>query len=151
MDHWQWLIAYEPILRKWCHSFGCGRYDEEMWDEVIDRLPRLFELWTPEKGPLYPYVKRNLRWYMYKRVGLLRKRVMAHLEADPVYHDRRDACDAVQSLLSGLTEVDKKLILLHDILGYTFTEMGDMLGMSRAWAQRLHARALAQCQKNNST
>ncbi len=62
--------------------------------------------------------------------------------AAPKAYMHREASDKLRSLVNRLPDAERKLIQAVYFDGYTLQEAGRMLGFSKSWASRLHAKIL---------
>lgn len=81
-DAFAYVIANEKRIRALLLKVARGDHncaDEMFSDVVLERLPRLFELYDGVR-PIENYMLNNIRWYAFKYVNKKHKRVFESLE-----------------------------------------------------------------------
>ena len=119
---------------------------EALRDEVIDRYPQVLRLWDRNR-PLWPYLKQNLKWYLYKRVTLIRKarRETLELSSDLSVEVNQDDVLEVQLILDGLSKYDRWLLYNHYVLGFTLRELSGATPYSHSTILLHRDKALERC------
>lgn len=145
------LVEHDAALQRLCNKMSRMNhaYAGDLYNEVVlERLPRICELWTPCKGPLYNYAMRNLRWYMFKWMN--GRHSHQELLKDVVHYSTHEVelehKDRVYQLLKGLSEYDQWL-LWTKAQGFTFEEIGAAAGCCKVTARNRYLRALARARR----
>lgn len=141
--HWELLIEYEASIRRMLRRLSI-KYEEELWSEVVlDRIERIVELWDGERHPK-PYIISNLRWYAFKWL----QKLETHHEIWDVersYTETKHITrDAVNNILSRMNEYDALILQMYHIGSYTFQEIADSLGISKATANNHYHKAMRE-------
>lgn len=118
------------------------RAHELMSDVVLERLPRIIELWDETK-PLRHYVNTTIRWYVLKH--LARERVLQHRyngaidpnEKDISFQDIVEHNESVEHMLAPLNEYEKSIVLLYIVHGYSYSDIGEFAGISRVKVSKI--------------
>ena len=154
---WRYVIEREEWLRNICSQScrGCFHLVDEIYSDVVFvRVPRMVdETFIPELGvPLDAYIKRNLRWYIFKYLNA-RMEVYAtecddvtEIETEPFYYVDRSTFDTVQDIMKGLDDYDKHIMYLHVVEGMSFTDMSALLDTPRSTVRLHYLRALEKAQ-----
>jgi DNA-directed RNA polymerase specialized sigma24 family protein len=132
MNVWDWYLENELLIRSLVQKFGGG---DELYEEVWDRLPRLFELYDESKGKISSYVYANLRWYLWKKVN---KRVAVHAPKDRAVDPSNElvARDEVQSIIESVDAFDAEMLILRHLRELTYKEIGIHLGVNKTTARK---------------
>lgn len=151
-DLWEWLIDHEQDVRRAIKPFSKRHTLDELWsDVVLERAPRIFELWDTVND-LTPYMITNLRWYAFKHVEREQRNKKRHSEVDiesikeSLYYEIRDSQTfaGLIDLVCASDDVNAKeiayVLQLHYVAGYSIDEIGAKLGLARSTTyNRLHA------------
>lgn len=163
--------AYEVVVRLQPKLMSmlrrtCSPDYEEAWSQVVvERAPRVYELYDPETGvPIDAYFMRTMWFYARKWAGknyrasrpasIFNERVgecggtMWHdndavLEA-PSTRGADEAREQLEGLMACLSEYDRWIVQKHALEGFTFEEMTKSLGMSRSAVCARYNGALTQ-------
>jgi hypothetical protein len=114
------------------------KFDEDAWNVVLDRLPRIYELYDPEKGSRIVHAKSNLRWYIFKQ--RTKKSAVKYVEfvpESPVVEDHaleQDASNLVTLLRAELTEYEFYVFYYHHGEGYTLRQIAKACGLAASGA-----------------
>jgi RNA polymerase sigma factor (sigma-70 family) len=153
-DGLRWLAEHEPEVRRLAKRSCRGRYDlvDDLWEEAIDRVPRMVDdLWDGER-PVYPYVMANLRMYFWKWMNAQMDR---HEMTCPLPDDLAapqpsvdpDVREQVQAILEQLDPYDAALLSLCKLAGLTFEEIGHTMGVSKGTAWNHYQNALTAARR----
>lgn len=129
----------------------CGRVNpnlqEELWDIVMDRTPRILERWDGRRDK-WRWVVYNLRWYIFK---YLKQRRRHEPLLDRGYtEDNRDDRIWVLELLEGLDDYHRDLLVERYVLGFTRQELADYHQVSVETIKKDVVRAI-QWVRGNTT
>ena len=151
---WKFLEKEDRRVRKMLRKACRGRYElcEEMYCEVVlQYAPRLFETYDETKGELIPYIINSLRWYCFKWMNKRAKsKDVFHEDVQDIDPPEEpqvldlDLKDEVESLLKGLSEYDRYLLVAYHCGGLTFAEIGEALGIGKATALRHYHAAMSR-------
>lgn len=130
--------------------------DELMSDVVLERLPRIIELWqvNGDGRPLKPYVNNTVMLYCWKYVMIKRRKTLQELPEDyglcasvndpsTLEHD-----EEVDYLLSCLSDDERQLVYLNVVHGYSYKTLADMTGISRVKISAIVRDALERVRFN---
>lgn len=152
-ETWDFILQYEPGLRALCRKACRGREDvlDELWEECLDRVPRIIETWDPDYGVgLWTYLARSLRLYLWKWMNANMRRMARHESikgSQGSYspdHSKLVLSDEVQYYLQGLSDWDRWLLTTYYAEGYTFDEMGSVLNVTKGTVRLYVQAALAR-------
>lgn len=152
MTAWEFYIRHERRITCLIRKYA-GKNDnlfDELWDEVIDRLPRIIELHadlSPEHQ--LAITMRNLAWYLWKRRNALAKQE-AFEQTIQSYNVDLDSRIEVESILSDLSEEDAFILQCKDMYSLTFEEIGDALGISKSTARNRYNEALSNARRRTA-
>lgn len=141
-----WLVANENWVRRMCSKMCTGHAEmhEDAWSICVDRCTAVFGSYDAAKGCLDRHMRVGLRWYLFKWARYRRPRELRELTMDvarsPEVADRAsfrrdqddlEAQDEAQHLMSVLSDEERSIVELYVVNDYTFSEIGDHLGMSK--------------------
>ena len=129
-------------------AHGDKNFADEMYsDVVLERLPRIIELWDGDR-PLENYALNNLRWYAFKWMN--RRRAHNELADSHSYADKE--ADDSDSALSTLDELDQYLIKAYYIHEMPMREIAAALKWPRyvvSYAIKQAREKLAEAYEEN--
>ena len=147
----QFLVDNERAVRQLCRRYGL-EHEEDLWDVAVDRVRWITELFDDSSGvSRKAYVLGSLRRYMLKWiVSVVRRRSKLEglYEQEHTYRAGEDfisECDdrdAVYNVLENVSSYDRKLLVLHVVVGMSFAEIGELLGFSTGTAHTHYSLAL---------
>jgi len=148
MNGMEFIVEHEQRIRRMIRVACRGNRAmlDDLWDEAMDRVPRLVDtLWDGER-PLTPYVMHSLRWYIYKRIRALKNAPEPLLDETPVDdrcdEDTHDESEEVYNILSHVSAYDSMLIRMRVIEGMSFEKMGRKLGLLQPTVRKRFLAAL---------
>lgn len=142
----QFIADNMSRLQAMCYSLNPNQTDE-LWDVVMDRVPRILERWDGERS-LWRWLSYNLRWYMIKYLR-------ARRTSEPLYdhtavdHNRTDLF-WVYDLLEGLDDYHRDLLVERYVLGHSRQELADYHGVSIETIKRDIRKAIQWVRKQHA-
>lgn len=137
------------VLRRVARAWGGdATVADELWgDVVLERGPRIIELWDPARtADVEHYFVRSVRQYAEKRLRRRSNRDPKQMPAgDRGSRDSEAKSEVnaeVQLLLSQLPEFDAWVLRAHLLMGYSYAEIAEALGRSKSYARVAVRRAL---------
>lgn len=146
------LVEHEVAIRRLCRRYG-PRLEEDLWDVAVDHIDGVLARYDASYGvPLKRYVMDRLRRYTLK--GLTRINRLAS-RTEPLYDEHAssgsteaileyDDRDQVYSLMDKLSAYDRRLLVLHLVLGKSFAEIAGLLGCAVGTAYGHYKLALSR-------
>lgn len=151
MERQDWDLVTPRTWQAMCRlADKCARGDPHLRDELlgefVDRMPRLMEIWDPERDTsFWAYAHRSLKWYAYKYV----RRVARMACTEFVDQQRPQMCRVstevaleVQLLVERLDDYSADLLVQRYALEYTWDEMARIHGRSVNKIRKDTAQAL---------
>lgn len=144
------VVRVEGQLRVMLRSVVGKRFEDDAWTEcVLERAPRVFELWDPKRTPS---VERYFVWAMRAYAGKWLARHLKFIGQETrVPRSSADIseikstrvvkpCADHHELLEGLSEYDAWLVRSHVVEGHTFEALAKAAGVSKRLIRlRYHA------------
>lgn len=148
---------YDKLINA-CRSYN-GEVDPDMWDEILDRLPRFDQTYKPERNDTYEaYVWLSLRKYLAKRWHKNQKYRQRFVNECDIAEDQVDRQDKgnmelrmivtaeVNSILEKahriLTKDEYYVLYYATIGGYSMQEIADAKQRSRTHMYTLYHSAV---------
>lgn len=128
--------------------------DEELWDEVIDRLPTIFQHYDPERGvPPEKYALLSLHLYVRKKIKKNKTRAsrFPNVETMPeksvacscLHVDNREAgFKLLQQCKSELSGEEYYILYYRVIEDYSIADISNAIGKSRSQTLRIFQKTL---------
>ena len=88
MDGFDFLVKYEPFIKKLAKRSCRGRFDmiDELIEVAYDRVPGIVARFDPSRGvSLWRYTSNSLRLYMFKYMNAEAKRKGQFVGLDVAY------------------------------------------------------------------
>ena len=156
MCAWDWYLSNERLVRKICAFYSRGdpnTYDD-VWEELVLRIPRIFELWDeahPSGTPLNAWMAINLRWYAKKVIekGARDKACAEQEEREAQAQEvpNLEAYRTVQHIWKHLTPEEQTVLSLRYYEGLTFADIAWHMDVYVKTAQKLHRLALERARE----
>jgi RNA polymerase sigma factor (sigma-70 family) len=145
-SYWDFLLEEDASIRRVLRNSCRGHHEllEDLYDEVVlHYVPRLFETYDVGKGDIKQYVLRSLRWYCFKWMNRRAQDKTRHYE-DVYVHDPEDGHlsvdlgtrDQVQSILTGLSEYNRFLLVSYYLGSMTYQEIAETLGLAKSTVRK---------------
>lgn len=149
MDDFEGLFAAlkQPLLRYLWTFVRNATTAEDLLQETFLQIHRARRTYTPQR-PVRPWIYAITRHValMHLRSGRRRKEVPAHDELPevPVPPEMEKLADraTLHAYLSELPRHDQEVLMLHHLLGLSFQEVGQILGVAAGTAKVRSHRAL---------
>jgi RNA polymerase sigma factor (sigma-70 family) len=151
---WEWFIENEALILKIVRVSCRGRADlqDELYEQCLDRFPRLWELYDPNKGAkLSTYVYRSLRFYLWKWMNANAARLdrfeALELDIEKEHSFDFDTHERVQSILEKLPKFERDILIMRHFKAMTYERMGEVLGVCKSTARNYVLTAEAKARE----
>ena len=136
---WARVMSCIPVLSRLSAKHG-----DKAWDVGLPCVVRAAARWTKGRASFITYARVQLRWELRRRA----RRTTGELLCEPTARTVNQwARDEVDSILSKVDEYDRTVLVMHYMVGMTFRDMGEAMGVSKSTARYSVERALRRCRE----
>ena len=153
----QWVADNERLLRRYALNYARRNKQvaEELWDVIIDRVPKLVEEYDEEHGDgqvtVWGKVRPSLTWYFFKYVTRHKLQHTSELlEHDATCIDNLEAifaADEVSTICQELTVEEVELLTAKFGYGETYIDIAAARGETPKVTTRKVERALIRARE----